>query len=367
MILYCGLVLVTCCFAYPIVTRYMWQTSVRTRLIPYSYSKQQMLNGVCFAVLFLLLFAVSAFRYGVGIDYNQYRNNFDAIFYGDFVVTEMGYNALVKLVYWLAGSRNYKIIFAVFSFVTVTVFLRAMAKQSEKFFISFYLFMTLGLYFTSFNIMRYYFTLGFALLLMKDVNDKKYLKFLLLTLLLSLFHKSVLIIIPIYFLANLKWKRWQLAVLALLASTGLFFDELYMKLFVAIYSSYEGTEFLNDTGGSLIGIIRCVAVIALALIYYEDAIKDNPKNQFYLRLNYFALLLYVFFTFVPMLSRLGYYMTVSQILLIPSILVRIKSVKQRRFFTVATICFGIGYFVLFLMQADDPSIMLLPYETWLLK
>lgn len=365
MILYCALAVITCLFAYPVVSPGMLANSTQSdeNQFHFRQSRQQVLNGVCIAVLFLLLFAVSALREGVGIDYGTYVRNFNAVYYDAYVVTEAGYNFLVKAMYAIGGDGNYYLVFALFSFLTVAVFLRAIYKQSDWFAMSFFLYMTLGLYFIAFSTMRYYLVLGFAFLLMKDVCDKRFVKFIVSVLILFLFHKSVLIVIPIYLLARIPWKKWQLALITLFALSALVFEDFYMKILLTLYPTYHDTAYLEG-GTSYISILRCVAVIVLALLYYKPAIKDNVENRFYLTLNYFALLLYTCGSFIPVISRIGYYMMISQVLLIPGILVKIPDKRQKRFFTAMVILACVLYFALFLHNCSDQSLRLLPYRTW---
>lgn len=85
-----------------------------------------------------------------------------------------------------------------------------MYDQSVDFTLSFALFMLLGLYFRTFNTVRYYFVLAVTLYSLRYVLKREYGKFVLLILLAALFHKSVLVVIPLYLIAALPWKngRW---------------------------------------------------------------------------------------------------------------------------------------------------------------
>jgi hypothetical protein len=74
---------------------------------------------------------------------------------------------------------------------------------------------------------------------------------------------------------------------------------------------------------------------------------------------------YTFGAFIPEVSRIRYYMTVSQIFLVPGVLVRIENKKWRILFTVAVVLAYTGYFALFLRSAYDINIRLLPYLNWI--
>ena len=284
---------------------------------PYRTTRQQTCNRICLFAVFLLLFALSACRLNVGNDYAKYVEFMHLVNCDAYVPTEIGFNLLVKLVYGLSGFENYLLVFAVYAFATVGIFLLAMYEQSEDFPLTFFLFMALGYYFQTFSTVRYYFALALALYSMKFVLRRQWGRFLVLILLGSTFHKSLLVVIPLYLLATLPWKKWQLAVGALFCTTFLFCQDLYLKLVVLLYPTYEDTEYLEG-GTSYINILRCTAVMLFAAIAYlekkrrgteEIEEEDVAAEHFYFYLNLGALVLYVFCSFLPIISRIGYYLT----------------------------------------------------------
>ena len=159
-------------------------------------TRRQAMNGAVLFTLFLLMAGVASLRIDVGNDYGNYVTTFHEIYVGGYVVTEPGFNLLVKLLYLLAGGENYLLVFGFFAVVTAILFLKAMYDQSVDFTISFALFMLLGLYFRTFNTVRYYFVLAITLYSLRYVLKQEYGKFILLILFAALFHKSVLIVIP---------------------------------------------------------------------------------------------------------------------------------------------------------------------------
>lgn len=255
-------------------------------------------------------------------------------------------------------------IFALFAFVTVFFMIKAVYEQSDDFLFSFFLFMTLSYYFQSMNTVRYYFAWAIAVFSMKYVLKKEYGKFVLLILLTATVHKSVLFVIPVYFLANRAIKRWQFGVLLLLAASGLIFRDLYLKIVIFLYPSYENTSYL-DGGTSLINILRIIGVFVLTLLYYRQAVEGKEKNRFYFNLNVFSLLLYTCASFIPEISRIGYYMTAGHIFLLPSLVNHIEKAGQKRFWKVIIIGAALLYFAVFLIKAQDLLVRIVPYHTWI--
>lgn len=328
------------------------------------FTRQQACNFVCLLTIFLLLFGVSACRYYVGNDYSRYEEFFHLIPLGQVVPTEFGFNAVVLAMQFLFGADTKLTIFALFSFVTVFFMLKAVYDQSEDFLFSFFLFMTLSYYFQSLNTVRYYFAWAVAVFSMKYVLKGQYGKFILLILATATIHKSVLLVIPVYLLANLKWRRLQLFLLSLFAASGLVFPKLYLKIIIRLYPSYQNTAYL-DGGTSLINVIRIAGVLVISLLYYRTAIAQDKQNRFYFHLNLFALLLYTCGSFVPEISRVGYYMTAGHIFLLPSIVRQIPDVRQRRFWKVVIVAAAVIYFAIFLVKAQDLLVRIVPYHTWI--
>lgn len=329
-------------------------------------TRQQACNWLCLLSIFLILFAVSACRLNVGNDYAKYVDFMHLIACDayNYVPTEAGFNALVTVLYEIAGSENYLLVFAVFAFVTIGLFLKAMYEQSDSFGWSFFLFMAFGFYFSTFNTVRYYLALALALYSVKYVLRKEWGKFFLIVLLGSTFHKSMLVILPLYFLAALPWKKWQMALMAVFCTTFFFLQDFYLKAVVFLYPSYEDTEYLEG-GISWFNILRCTAVLIFSLLYYKQAVAGSKRNQFYFFCNLGALVLYTCCSFLPIITRIGYYLNVTQILFIPAILERIEDKKQKRFFCVMIALAAVGYFLLYLLRADNDGIRVLPYQTFM--
>lgn len=370
----------------------------------HTLTRQRLCNRVCLTAIFLILFLLSACRLNVGNDYAKYVEFMHLVNCDAYVPTEIGFNLLVKLIYGLSGYENFLLVFAFYSFATALFFLLAMYEQSDEFGLTFFLFMTLGYYFQTFSTVRYYLALALALYSMKFVLRKQWGRFVVLIVLGAAFHKSLLVVIPLYFLASLPWKKWQLAIAAAFCTTFLFMQDFYLKLVVFLYPTYEDTEYLEG-GTSYISILRCAAVLGFAGIVYlmrrrEDGQKSitageresveitkntaceigingeknvtmieqekewNRRFWFYTYLNLGALILYVFCSFLPIISRIGYYLMVSQILFLPMLLKAVPDKKWRRLFRAGILVAAVLYFAMYLKKGANDGVLILPYKTF---
>lgn len=334
-----------------------------------SITRQQMSNYCFLGVIAIIFIFVSAGRVAVGNDYWVYRDNFSLIAQGRHVSSEIGFNTIVWVLTKIFGQDNFYPIFAFFSMMTIGLFLRAIWNESRFFVGSIFLFLTGGYYFLSMNSIRYYLAMAICFVSIKYLFMKEYAKFFLIIIVAATFHKTVLIVIPVFLIAhycaNNKIPIWIYIVGIIGIISSILGREVYESIIYAIYPFYEGLAS-NNFGISYTNLLKCVPVLGIAFFFQQDVIRENVENKFYLYINIVAICIYIFGSFIPEASRLGYYFMGTQIFFLPNMLVSIGHKKWRYILIFFTgVCY-IAYFILFLRQADQDGIRLLPYFNWIL-
>ena len=333
-------------------------------------TRQQALNLWICGGIYVILSALSACRIASGNDYWVYTGMFSLIAQGRHVSSEFGFNALVRLMQYFFGTEGYSYlpVFGLFSLLTVYFFLRTIYEQGDWFLGSMYLFLMNGYYFSSFNSVRYYLVLAIALYSTRYVLRGEYLKFLMWILAAAAFHKSVLVVIPLYlgahWLSGVRLRRWHYVAGTLLALSLLFGRDFYRFVIFKIYPFYENSMF-DTVDYSLTNIGKCMGTVVLSMLSYRQAIRDNRRNRFYFFLNLGGLVLYTCGAFIPEVSRVAYYLVLPQIFLIPNLLRSIEKQKMRLLLTAGTALVFAAYFVMFLRSAYDVNVRLLPYLNWI--
>ncbi|MCM1568138.1 MAG: EpsG family protein [Roseburia sp.] len=332
------------------------------------FQRCQARNLVAEFMIYCLLTGVSACRIAVGNDYWVYRDNFKLIAQERHVSSEFGFNYMVRWIQQLFGYDKYLPVFAFFSILTVFFFVKALHDQASDYALSLFLLLTGGYYFNSLNSVRYYLALAMVLYAMKYVFRRDYGKFLLWVLGAAVFHKTALLVIPVYlvawYLAVTGIKKWHWIPGGVFVLSLLFGQKLYRWILFRIYPYYENS--LYDNGQiSYINIGKCVCVLALCLICYKQSIKDNPVNRFYFFLNLFGLAVFCCGSFIPETTRIAYYMIVAQIFLLPRVLRDIPWKWFRRFCYIGVTAAFLLYFGMLLRNMYDINIRLLPYLNWI--
>ncbi len=372
MAVYIGLFLLVVGIALPVRNADYVQFHIglptRERKLSIHKDRQRAFN-ICVAVaIFLLLAGVSAARKAVGNDYWVYRYQFNLIMQNRHVSYEPGFNLVVWVLQSLFGYDCYFPVFAFFSIATAFFFVKAIYDQGEWFGATVFLLMTGGYYYSSLNSVRYYFVLAIAMYAMKYVLRRQYGVFVAWIVFAAMFHKSILVVIPVYLLAHLlaehEIPKFLYAIGGAFLVSLVVFKDFYRRIIFFFYPFYEGSAF-DKVDFSVTNIAKCMGVLVLCLVFYKVVIKDSVPLKFYFFLNLMGLAVYTFGSFIPEVSRIGYYMIVSQIFLIPSVLMRIPHKGWRIFWAVGVTVAFLGYFGLFLHSAYSMDIRLLPYLNWI--
>ncbi len=336
-------------------------------------SRQKARNRVAAFAVYCLLAGVSACRIAVGNDYWVYTANFSLISQERHVSSEIGFNSVVRFFQMLfpEGKVQYISIFAFFSLTTVFFFVKALNNQGSSFAFSLFLLLTGGYYFNSLNSVRYYFALALALFSMKYVLRKEFGKFFLCVMVGMLIHKSVLLTVPVYllarYLAGIRIKRWFWILGGIFLASLVFCQDLYRELIFYFYPFYRDSAFDNGRI-SWINVLKCVCVLLLCLICFRRSLSDPEKHmadRFYFFLNLFGLIVYCCGSFIPETSRVGYYMIISQVFLLPDLLAEMKRGWLRSFCQAGVLTAFTAYFAFQLKGMYATDIRLLPYLNWI--
>lgn len=380
-------------------------------------NRQQARNHVAEFAIFALLAGVSACRIAVGGDYWVYWQNFQLIDQGRHVSYEFGFVWLVKAMRWIFGTEgkiSYLPIFGLFALVTVFFFLRSLHDLSEWYLVSLFLLLTGGFYFNSMNSVRYYFALALAIYAQKYVFRGEYGKFLLWILLGATIHKSILLVLPAYlaawWLSGVKLRRWHIIVGVLLVLSLIFGQGVYRRIIFTFYPYYENSMFDNGEI-SYANIAKCLGTLGLCAVAWwqsrrtqsaggaqplhgagsaeqprmttgwepdeasalgtaqtmdvAEGLMGKRTTAYYFYLNLAGLVLYCCGSFIPEVSRVGFYLIQAQIFLIPSVLYRMRRGWLRSLCIAGTAVAFSMYFVVLLRGMYDSQIRLLPYLNWI--
>ncbi|ETT41437.1 polysaccharide polymerase [Paenibacillus sp. FSL R7-269] len=279
---------------------------------------------------FTLLLAISSFRGSFTTDYTNYVYLFERYNqYGFFDVfrvgfpQEKGYIFLNRLIGLFTSNPLY--LFITVSFVTLYGFYSQIRKYSIYVSLSVIMFVTVGSYYTSFNTMRQILAVSIIFAGSKFLYDRKLLKYCLVVILAAFFHKSSLIMIPFFFILNLKIKFKNLVIVALaLVLSTLYLDSIITFIQRAFYSVYTNNVY-GTTGFSFKNAFLPIMIMIFCLFNYKKIDLNNTINKIWMN----AVIFYAFFSIlglkVQLTQRISEFFAPYALLLIPLIFSKIKN------------------------------------------
>lgn len=306
---------------------------------------------------FIPLFFVSALRYGISFDYQYtYVPVYHKIASGDNTHCEIGYVILNKIVQFAFNNVDW--IFIITSFIFLILVFHVILNRSINIPFSVFLLIGTRLYFSSFGQIRQYIVIAIFLYSLKYIEQNKFLKFLVVTLIAASFHTLALAYIPVFFICKIKVTRNIYMISAfVLCMAGPLIRILYNLIARTFYSNYFSSHYGTDHISEIM-IFLTLFTFFLTIFYY-NRIPDTKYNAILIKIQWIAAVLSVTTIGISESYRILALFMYSSILLIPQIIAVVGN-RYFRFllqFTIVII-FSLATFH-FLMTNG----YMLPYQT----
>jgi hypothetical protein len=326
-------------------------------LITFVESKHLSRKAIIIPSFFLIL--LSSLRSNVvGTDSRTYTLaydfNYDPYRYGFDPDVEYGYQLFDSII--LNFSHNYFWLFLVSSIFIVFAYLLTIKKLSINYYYSLLIFVTFGFYTFFFNGLRQGIAMAFCFFGLPYLIEKRVVPYFITVFIASMFHVSALIMIPIYFLVNLRFKLKYKIIACFIFSTLV--SQILISYLAQGNSRYDNYTKEADQAGGYITLLF-YALIGFFIFIFGKKIRneDIAFNRFeQILLCGLALVFPIAFlgTDPSGPQRILYYFTSMCIFLIPYILKKYNSTLINILFLL----FSIVYFFIITMRFGD----LYPYQ-----
>lgn len=293
------------------------------------YRKSKRNTIVFLALSSVAMIAVAYLRADtVGIDYKQYETYFYQVHDGgwNFLISsgnayrvEPGYSLLNYFVSLF--TRDVHIYMLVVAVIVITLTAMLLYRVSPIPWIGMFVFASFGFYGNSLSFIRQCIAIAIYLYSIEYIKKKKFIPYLLIILLASTFHKSMLIMIPVYFIARLpvNWKSlltWSgLAVLVTALSWPLF--NFVTKYAYKDYATQSGLYYMLGRDWQTAAIP--VATTVVILILKPFILRRDEKNTVLINLSVYSGLLYIMTCQHFLFQRFGMMFFTTLVLLIPEL------------------------------------------------
>ena len=215
---------------------------------------------------------------------------------------------------------------AIISGVCIMVVIR---KYSCSFFYSTFLFLTLLTFTWMMNGMRQFVCVAVLFLCCDWIKDGKFIRFIIAVLLMSTFHMSALLMIPIYFVARCKpWDKkiglFIIGIILICIFAEPFFKGVDSALSGTAYAGATG-QFEEDDGVNPLRVLFYAIPPVIAFIFKQKLelyYEKNPIIPICVNMSLITAALYLVgvFTSGILIGRLPIYSEVYDLILIPYLL-----------------------------------------------
>ena len=310
-------------------------------------------------IIMLIMSIICGLRYNVGTDYFIYTKMYNNI--KSFPRVEFFFQRLILFMNSIGLNSTH--FFLVTSLLITVISYTAIKRNSKYPAESLFLYITLGYYAFQFNVIRQSLAIGIVLYATKYMYDKKFFKYLFLVLCASLCHTTALIMIPIYFLANINWDK-KLKMIIMISMLVLSFAyepiiNLVIKYFpkYAVYLNINNYTFDSAGLGTYLILFFNMIMFGFILKNEKKLIKYNQRNKLYINLVLFSFL----FSFLGLnntvMIRPGYYLSIYLVFILPD-LYRVCKLKVKSTNSMILIIFFLLYYMIHLYFFNN----MIPYK-----
>lgn len=239
-----------------------------------------------------------------------------------------GYLVFEKLCSSISDSFVvYLLIIALIFFSALGNFIYKNTTRLNDIVLAFLIYSVLFYAFFSITGLRQTIATAIALFSYELIKKRKIVQFVLLILIASTIHRSVLVFIPFYFIVQIKNTQLFYKII-------LFFFPVFMILrneisgYIKLVGGYEDYEQFEGSGTyTFTAIFLGIAIIAMARS--KIILKNNPNAQHYY--NAFAIaLLFLPLTWInPSTMRIVQYFSVFMLLFIPEIIYSFRTISNK--------------------------------------
>lgn len=342
------------------------------------YTKLDNYKKYIYWIICIILILFAGTRYTTGHDWYEYTLRFDEVNtfsdmlkgsfnYGDLRM-EWGYLFINTIVKSLGGSINE--VFLIMAFATIVLIFKSCKYYTKYYFLAIALYMRYGYIQSNMMFVRQGICLAIFLYSIRFIYSRNLLKYSILIFISVLFHKSSIVLLPIYFIVNKKYSNKTIFIALVIAIMLAFID--WMKLitiftpdYIDVYiNSYIYSELWGRPVISL-GLIEKILIISVAIKY-----REKLSEQFKYYNIFFNIYILSFISYYSLLQsyglqqRITLYLNISGIILITYF---IQMIKENKYKVIAyTIIIGIiGVYFLKSIEFFNPYSVYLPYKSYI--
>lgn len=253
----------------------------------------------------------------------------------DFLNYEHGYVIFCKLLSYI--SKDSQILLISVALISIASISYMIYKYSENCLLSYVIYLGMPVFLINYSGLRQTIAIAITVLSYSFIREKKFLKFVALVILASLFHKSAVIFLiayPLYYSKNLsKYRRFTII--------AIFLVYIFRNTLFAVCSKIFKQNAIPNNNQAVMLFLVLTGVYFFTVIFSAptDEHIEGLKNLFFM-----ACVCQAFGGVYSIALRVGYYFMIYLALLLPNVFASNKnekdSVTKMIFVIVVFMCFA---------------------------
>lgn len=319
--------------------------------------------GIVISLLFIVV--LCGLRYNVGTDYESYVSIFDKITIDGFVIIEPGYYLLNELFKNISNGQVY--VFFICTLITYVILYLTLLRENILFLGLFFSF-TFGFVFLSNNIIRQALVIPLFFYSIKYIYEKRIINYWLCIIVCSLFHYSAILLIPLFWIYKLNFKKYYwlliLSICYLVSFTQIF--KIFIIKITSFLPKYSGYLISGAEDNSAIKSGTTMFIVYLLnvfIIYNYKYIFSNEKLKIYYNLYLLGVSISFLTMNISFIFRFSYYLTSLIVFVLPLFIKSIKIRDQKLLFSIVILVISLIFWSKALWFNDHGC---LPYNSLVL-
>lgn len=301
--------LIVIAIVYPLAWGATTSCSNRNRRL---YGSAETSTKVIVFIIFLVFVIFCGFRSISGMvnDEYAYRNRVMSMI-GKPLMEQLkkGPEVLDTLANWIIANtlHDSQWIIVWDAFVTYGCFIYCIYKQCDNFELGILLLFLLNIVNVSFNTMQQMEAVAVSMIGIPYLHKRKFFKYIAVVAVAALIHNSAVMLIALYFIANMKpWSAKFIGVAAAFVIMMLVFDTVAPGLFstLGVFEEYSSTY---DSGVKTITVIVAFIPIAFALVFRGYMPDDDNELNCAINMTLIYAMIYLVSTQNVYVARFGMY------------------------------------------------------------
>lgn len=330
--------------------------------------KYKFLHNVYIVSFGIFLFFIAAFRDGIGFDYMNYKKVFDNITINNTPFSSSN----IELGYYLINllSTSFVVVVFISAILAIPLKIKVICEYSEDGLLSLLMYFTSVFIMFDMGVMRQGISIAIGLLSIRYILNRDFKRFIITILCGTLFHITIITMIPLYFIGDKKINRKIIYSLSFAALFFSFFNvtnkllQIVGKLPLGTIA-YKINYYLSTTNDNLtLSLIKRLIFLVIFVEFYNYKKVNDSKAYLFLNGYFLSVIIMGLFSGVDIIGGRGtMVLYCMQIFIFAIILKRMEMKPIKLGFFLLIILLSINTMMGPISQGKKVSQPYTPYKT----